>query len=394
MTLEFNNSFSIPPLNGGGGGGSSQWGSITGNINSQTDLMQELDSKQPTTTIFEGTNISVDKQEVNLPAEYKPIKYTYTVSRNAYIDTGINIPDAEDTYFEFYSTFIPTQHNSWSLFQAATSPTNIYGIVGNADNSIELRWGSDGIICTSAITRKVNHKYEISVQMGDGNASLEVTDLTIGESDFVEGTYTPTAINTNFCVWSAPNGFIAGQGGCYVESLSCYTSNKNINYIPCFNSSDVAGFYEQTSQEFKTKSGTGTIAGSIPLGRINYTINYNGKAFPTLETYLDADGGVWRYRKYSDNTFDAWYNNSSYKVAIEGTSGNMYRSEIQTLSLPEVIGSTSIHYADVICGHRSYPTVGCTATQDNNEVTWYAMSGSTRNRTGYLLNCHVQGTWA
>lgn len=33
-------------------------------------------------------------------------------------------------------------------------------------------------------------------------------------------------------------------------------------------------------------------------------------------------------------------------------------------------------------------------TQNNNEITWYAMSGSTRNRTSYLLNCHVQGTWA
>lgn len=257
------------------GGGEGAWGSITGNINDQTDLMDELDSKQPTTEIFEGTNISVVKDIIDLPAGYKPMKSTYSVSKNAYIDTGINIPDADDSGIKIYAKFIPSQYTNWSLFQAADSSTNIYGIVGDANNSIELRWGSDGIICTSAITRKVNHEYEISAQLYDGIATFDVTDLTTGENDFVEGTYTPTAITSNFCVWSAPVGLIPTDGGCYIDNIYCYTSNQSIDYRPCYNSSNVAGFYDVNNREFKTKSGTGTISCSRPLGRVNYTINFN-----------------------------------------------------------------------------------------------------------------------
>ena len=105
--------------------------------------------------------------------------------------------------------------------------------------------------------------------------------------------------------------------------------------------------------------------------------------------------GSWRYRVYGDGTFEAWYSATAQTLTINNASGNVYRSGLQSLTLPAgltSLGTVTLLHASVTAAHGNYPTWAALAGFGDGRVDYYAMSGGSRSTTGtHLVTCHVCG---
>lgn len=125
-----------------------------------------------------------------------------------------------------------------------------------------------------------------------------------------------------------------------------------------------------------------------------------GIAIPTSDSVwrrypdINASNG-WYWREHSDGTFEAWYKQEKYSITITNQSGNLYRSNLITTTLPTSLtnGRTAnIIGASVICGHNNYPAFTCVGSLGTNAVNWYALSGSSRTASpNYTLMVSVFG---
>lgn len=107
----------------------------------------------------------------------------------------------------------------------------------------------------------------------------------------------------------------------------------------------------------------------------------------------------WRYKIYSDGSFEAWYSQERVQVgAIDEQSGNLYRSALKSLALPSEIYdnyTASIIHAHVNCSQNNYPVWGVLASLYETGINYYAVSGASRTEgSKYLLTAYVYGTLA
>ena len=105
--------------------------------------------------------------------------------------------------------------------------------------------------------------------------------------------------------------------------------------------------------------------------------------------------GDWRYRVNGDG-FEAWYSKEKVNLTINTASGNLYRSNLLTLTLPDEItgaGTVKILHASVNAAHNNYPSWGMLASLSATGVNYYAMSGGTRSASpNYVVTAHIFGT--
>ena len=95
----------------------------------------------------------------------------------------------------------------------------------------------------------------------------------------------------------------------------------------------------------------------------------------------------WRYIIYPDMHFEAWYRQSGFDTTITSQSGNLYRSDRLSLTLPPAIADG--HVIEIT---HDYPTWGMLASIQNDTVYFYAVSGSSRNASpNYTLTAYVFG---
>lgn len=103
----------------------------------------------------------------------------------------------------------------------------------------------------------------------------------------------------------------------------------------------------------------------------------------------------WMYKIYTDNTFEAWYKAVSQTITISAASGNLYRSELRTITLPQGItdrGAVNIIHAEVNAAHNNYPCWGLLGSLTSDSVNYYAMSGGSRSQSpNYLVTAYVAG---
>ena len=108
--------------------------------------------------------------------------------------------------------------------------------------------------------------------------------------------------------------------------------------------------------------------------------------------------GDWLYRINPDGTFEAWYFKEKVSLTINNASGNLYRSNLVTLTLPAALtgaGATAIKHASVNAAHNNYPCWGMLASLTATGINYYAMSGGSRSTSpNYLVTAHVFGTIA
>lgn len=104
--------------------------------------------------------------------------------------------------------------------------------------------------------------------------------------------------------------------------------------------------------------------------------------------------GDWHYRIQGDY-LEAIYTSTNSSIGITNSSGNFYRSDVQTLDVPADIlnGKTlTVVHATVNCGHSGYPVTTAFETITSTGITWFALSGSTRNLTGnYYITAKIEG---
>lgn len=114
----------------------------------------------------------------------------------------------------------------------------------------------------------------------------------------------------------------------------------------------------------------------------------------------DPGGGVqtsgdWLYRINPDGTFEAWYFKEKVSLTINNASGNLYRSNLITLTLPAELtgaGATAIKHVSVNAAHNNYPCWGMLASLTATGVNYYAMSGGSRSASpNYIVTAHVFG---
>ena len=135
-----------------------------------------------------------------------------------------------------------------------------------------------------------------------------------------------------------------------------------------------------------------------PETLLDGVVAYNAKgerivgtmALPQMQTQ-----GNWQYKVYDDGTFEAWYSATGQTLVITAQSGNLYRSELQTLTLPTnmTAGKTvTIKHAQPNVAHNNYPVFGMLASIQTNAFKYYAMSGGSRSTSpNYIVTAYVQG---
>lgn len=113
------------------------------------------------------------------------------------------------------------------------------------------------------------------------------------------------------------------------------------------------------------------------------------------EPFIEIQGN-WRYRVYNDGSFEAWYGATGQTYTITSQSGNTYRSEIQTFTLPTNLtnqGSMTIVSFNVAVGHNSFPVWTTVASKTDTQIKYYVLSGANRGtNANYTNSVYVFGT--
>lgn len=123
------------------------------------------------------------------------------------------------------------------------------------------------------------------------------------------------------------------------------------------------------------------------------------KAYVDARTPDVQTQGNWRYKVYADGTFEAWYKATGQSLVITSQSGNLFRSDLQTITVPTNMTSgktCNILHVSVNAAHNNYPTWGMLAsiqTPTANTFKYYAMSGGSRSASpNYTVTAYVFGT--
>lgn len=102
--------------------------------------------------------------------------------------------------------------------------------------------------------------------------------------------------------------------------------------------------------------------------------------------------GDWMYWT-SGSAFEAFYTGTA-ALTIDEADGALYRSALQTLTLPAGItgaGTVAIKHAEINCASGSNPCWAALAGTSSTGVAWFAASGTSRSET-CLVTAKIMGT--
>ena len=220
------------------------------------------------------------------------------------------------------------------------------------------------------------------------SATVDVSELGFSSGADYDVVAQPTTGGTA-TPWGNAVAFVNADKGASSFSVSSVTMEESLS-----------GTVNVKYTIFAKGYGAVAYTGEIPTG---------GTTGQVLTKRSDADGdygwqtqgafvtdGDWRYRINPDNTFEAYYSKSGVSLTIQDTSGNFYRSALQTLNLPTGItntyNATPLH-ASVNTSHNNYPCFGTLASVATNQVKYYALSGGSRGASpNYIVTAHIFGT--
>ena len=137
------------------------------------------------------------------------------------------------------------------------------------------------------------------------------------------------------------------------------------------------------------------------LNKIETGIYNNATDIDAIETdvtalktaYVVSNGSAtnWKWRKYSDGTFDAWYTGTETS-AISSGSGSFYYVN-GTFSIPSGIGATAITFVTVQYdgGELTFAKVGTVTT---SSIQYALISSMTRSSQTRNIKAYLHGTYA
>ena len=193
-----------------------------------------------------------------LPSNYTTLEYIASTG-SQYIDTG----------------FIPNQNTGFEIEflsnDKISSTTNEFGsILGSREkssvNEIQLTTYTTKDSGDEGTLRFGSSSYNANISTGEKNVvSLRNREyISNGNKQTFEGEFTSPSTLTLFAL--NQNGTITQHGSVRIYSFKLYNGNKLIrDFVPCCNSSGVAGLYDLVLGKFYTNQGEGDFVKSYNL---------------------------------------------------------------------------------------------------------------------------------
>lgn len=321
-----------------------------------------------------------------------------TNGSGTYIDTGV-IPTVDDVEIEIRAK--PTT-GSWYILQSRASGSVIWGVSGSSSGAtILLGWGGTGSLCQSAITRDPTHTYYIKATMNNGTATLYVKDETDNTEDTQTNTYTSAVPSLPFWLYGNQNNDRVNSGNTVYMARIKVGGVTVMDYVPALNSSNVVGFYDKTTGNFKV-SNEGTLTADqtiVPNPDTPIDIVSNNGVLKVNNNLLNSDTNV--LDKFINDTGEIGDNSGSFYSALipvkPNTEYTFYRND-GAGSYPRIhaYDSNGDWLAMIAKGEDTYALVisgTTTATTAFIRVTGKRSSDMRVYLTDYLYNAiYTDGT--
>ncbi|MBR0408302.1 MAG: hypothetical protein IJI53_09730 [Clostridia bacterium] len=185
-----------------------------------------------------------------LPAGYTQLQYIY--SYNSYINTGVDETQAARARYKILVRSITYNKGNHILSSTNTYFPFLRGSTSVAQSEIGFKLkGSENLASGSkAFTWELQTEYTIEGFIGDSNEVKVNGTVLLGAtagSNAVSGNY----FNI-FCTGDPSSSAYFFHGNLYFMEIYDSSGNLLRNFIPCKNSSDVAGLYDTVTESFYT----------------------------------------------------------------------------------------------------------------------------------------------
>lgn len=283
-------------------------------------------------------------EQIRLPVGYTQVEYLESTGTQ-YINTGVNL--SNNSNIEINAKLTATQRNKTYYLFGSSIENNRYMIaVGSFTNKYLADFVSN------------SYRIESSVSAFDGKFHThKVTNLSYYIDEILQGsksssTFTNTSSAYIFDVRDRGTSSTLGTQSWKIKYCKIWDGDNLIrNFIPCKNSSNIAGLYDTVNGVFYTNAGTGTFtAGAeivptpskpIPIWCNNGELKVSPNLFDKnnlnyIAGYLTVNGNKIESSSKTDTYYIECNPNTTYTLQREKvkTSGQVFRfasySEVPT----------------------------------------------------------------
>lgn len=149
-----------------------------------------------------------------------------------------------------------------------------------------------------------------------------------------------------------------------------------------------------TSENSRSNALTVDWGGNVDIASgASYSVGGVPMAVYIVET---GTSGNWTYKKYSDNTFDAWFSGSltfTDDGQLSSYNPTWYRSHV-SVTVPSAIGTVSvITYNFSLSSAATFTMMGYSSASGST-LTQYVVRGGGSLTSATVATCYVHGTWS
>lgn len=192
----------------------------------------------------------IKSESGELPSGYTRVEYLESTGTQ-YIDTGVNL--SNNSNVEINAKLVSTQRSkTYYLFGSSVENKRYMIAVSSFTNSYIVDFANSSNRITSSVSAFDGefHTHELT------NLSYYIDGILQGSKSSL--TFTNTSSAYMFEVRDRSTATIGTQSW-KIKYCKIWNGNKLIrNFIPCINSSNVAGMYDTVNKVFYTNAGTGT----------------------------------------------------------------------------------------------------------------------------------------
>ena len=302
-------------------------------------------------------------EQGGVPIGYKALN-GITNGANTAVATGIQ-PTVDDVEWEIR---VKPTTDSWYILQARSGSQSIWGISGSQTGAtILLGWNGNQSLLRSDIVRNTTHTYYVKGTVKNGVATLYVKDETDNTEDTQTTTYTFDATqlpSSPFYLFANGNPQYVAAGNKVFMARIKVGGVTVMDYVPALNPSNVVGFYDNATGDFKvSSSGTLTADQTIvptPNAPIDIVCNNGVLKFTANEANYIADNVTLGY----------WLRNNNGQP--EASPANFYTAMMPVKPNTSYVCFGYTKDTNVISGY--------------NRIAWYDANGVWIRNSTYTAN--------
>lgn len=302
-------------------------------------------------------------EQGGVPIGYKALN-GITNGANTAVATGIQ-PTVDDVEWEIR---VKPTTDSWYILQARSGSQSIWGISGSQTGAtILLGWNGNQSLLRSDIVRNTTHTYYVKGTVKNGVATLYVKDETDNTEDTQTTTYTFDATqlpSSPFYLFANGNPQYVAAGNKVFMARIKVGGVTVMDYVPALNPSNVVGFYDNATGDFKVSS-SGTLTADQTI-------------VPTPNTPMDivCNNGVLKFTANEANytadnvTLGYWLRNNNGQP--EPSPANFYTAMMPVKPNTSYVCFGYTKDTNVISGY--------------NRIAWYDADGVWIRNSTYTAN--------